>query len=85
MLFAFVLSCLRVLLDLADVRCRAQDPMAEVLLLRHELRVLRRQIHRLNLKPSDRATIAAFAGLVPRRSLGGLVRPETVLGWHHAG
>ena len=40
-------SWLRVVLDVADVRFRLQDPEAEVL-PRHELRVLRRQINRPN-------------------------------------
>lgn len=44
MLFAFVYHCLRLLLDLADIRLRARNPEAELLLLRHELRVLRRQV-----------------------------------------
>ena len=48
MLFALVYSCLRLLLDIADVRVRVRNPEAELLLLRHELRVLRRQINRLS-------------------------------------
>src|SRR5437870_12060608 len=43
MLFALVYSWLRLLLDLADVRLRVHDPEAELLLLRHQLRVVRRQ------------------------------------------
>jgi len=35
MLFAFVYSLLRLLLDVADVRLRVRDPEAELLLLRH--------------------------------------------------
>ena len=82
MLFAFLYSCLRVLLDLADVRLRRHDPEAEVLLLRHELRVLRRQIGRPRLTSADRLIMATFHRLVSRPALGGLVEPETVLGWH---
>ncbi|MEO8745868.1 MAG: hypothetical protein ABI455_11460 [Candidatus Dormiibacterota bacterium] len=70
------------LLDIADVRLRIDDPEAELLLLRHEPRVLRRQINRPPLTPVDRAMMAAFDRLVARSSLGGLVRPETVLAWH---
>src|SRR5436305_10568767 len=82
MLLALVYSCLRLLLDVADVRLRPEDPQAELLLLRHELRILRRQIRRPELRPADRLIMAAFQRLVPRPALGGLVKPETVLGWH---
>ena len=44
MLFAFLYGCFRLLLDLVDVRLRLRDPEAELLLLRHELRVVRRQL-----------------------------------------
>ena len=82
MLLALVYACLRLLLDLADVRFRPQDSQAEVLLLRHELRVLRRQIRRPELRLADRLIMAAFHRLVSRPALGGLVEPETVVGWH---
>jgi hypothetical protein len=42
MLFALLYSCLRLLLDLVDVRLRVRDPEAELLLLRHQLRVVLR-------------------------------------------
>src|SRR5438105_7688994 len=82
MLFALVYSCLRLLLDIADVRVRVRNPEAELLLLRHELRVLRRQINRPQLTSTDRLIMTAFHHLVSRPALGGLVEPETVLGWH---
>ncbi len=84
MLFAFVYGCLRLFLDVADIRIRVRNPEAELLLLRHELRVLRRQVRRPTLRPADRAIMAAFCRLVQRQALGGLVRPETILGWHRA-
>ena len=34
MLFAFLYSCLRLLLDVVDVRLRVRDPEVELLLLR---------------------------------------------------
>jgi hypothetical protein len=43
MLFAVDYSMLRLLLDLVDVRLRVHDPEAELLLLRRQLRVVRRQ------------------------------------------
>lgn len=82
MLFAFVYGCLRLVLDIADIRLRDRNPEAELLLLRHELRVLRRQVKRPQLRPAERAIMAAFHRLVPRQALGGLVQPETILGWH---
>jgi hypothetical protein len=50
MLFALAYSWLRLLLDLADVRLRVHDPEAELLLLRQELRVVRRQVRRPQLR-----------------------------------
>jgi hypothetical protein len=44
MWFAFAYSVLRLLLDLVDVRLRLCDTDAELLLLRHQLRVVRRQV-----------------------------------------
>src|SRR5437879_2755557 len=84
MLFAFLYACLRLLLDLADVRLHRDELEAEVLLLRHELRVLRREVKRSRLTPADRAIMAAFCSRLSRAKLGLLVQPETVLGWHRA-
>jgi len=83
MLFAFLYFCLRLILDLAVVRLGTKDSEAEVLLLRHQLRVLRREVKRPRFEPRDRAIISALGRLVARSALAGmLVRPETVLGWH---
>ena len=62
-----------------------RDREVELLLLRHELSVLRRTVKKPRLNPVDRMILAALARRLPRRALGGLlVRPETVLGWHRA-
>jgi hypothetical protein len=83
MLFAFAYSVLRLLLDLVDVRLRLRDPEAELLLLRHQLRVVRRQVKRPRLDMADRTIMAALSQRVSRSAwVGMLVRPETVLGWH---
>jgi transposase InsO family protein len=55
----------------------------EILLLRHELAILRREQRRPRLRPVDRAILAAFARSLPRSALGSLsVRPATLLRWH---
>jgi hypothetical protein len=56
---------------------------AEILVLRDQLAVLRRQVGRPRSSWSDRALIALFAGFVPReRWRSFLVTPQTVLRWH---
>ena len=83
MLFAIIYSVLRLLLDVVDVRLRVREPEAELLLLRHQMRVLRRQIKRPQLDVADRTIMAALSRRVSRAAwVGMLVQPETVLGWH---
>jgi putative transposase len=57
---------------------------AELLVLRHENAVLRRQIGRVRYEPADRLWLAALSGLVPRRRWGEVfpVTPATLLAWH---
>jgi hypothetical protein len=58
---------------------------AEILALRHQVAVLRRQVARPRFTWSDRALIATLAELVPReRWVAFLVTPETILRWHRA-
>jgi transposase len=55
----------------------------EIVVLRHELAVLRRQVARPRLEDADRVFLAAasrFLSGTARHSL--FVRPDTVLGWH---
>jgi putative transposase len=55
----------------------------EILVLRHELQVLRRQIRRPRLRSADRALLAALGQLMPRnRRRSFLVQPATLLRWH---
>jgi len=55
----------------------------EILLLRHELAVLRRQAGRPKLTRADRALLAALSRAVPRTAWANLaVKPDTLLRWH---
>jgi transposase len=57
---------------------------AELLVLRHENTVLRRQIARVRYTPADRAWLAALSRLLPRHRWAEvfLVTPATILAWH---
>jgi putative transposase len=61
----------------------------EILLLRHQLAVLQRQLAATGKRPrldwADRAIIVLLAGLVPKARRAGLrlfVTPDTILRWH---
>src|SRR6266545_4085383 len=57
----------------------------EILVLRHELQVLRRQVGQPRLRSADRVLLAAFSQLLPRaRRRSFLVQPATLLRWHRA-
>jgi len=69
------------LLALLARRDAAKD--LELLVLRHQLTVLRRQVPRPKLEPADRALLAAISRVLPRsRWLCFLVTPQTLLRWH---
>jgi putative transposase len=55
----------------------------EIVVLRHELAVLRRQVARHELRPADRVFLAAASRLLPRTSWRSfVVTPTTLLRWH---
>ena len=68
------------------VRVHRMEALAkdmEILVLRHQLSVLGRQVGRPRLTWSDRALIALFSHLVPRERWSCfLVTPSTILEWH---
>jgi putative transposase len=76
---------LRRLLELVVLRFRSErEKEIEIVLLRHQLRVLERQVARPRLAPADRALLAAFSRVLPRRAwrTSALVTPATLLRWH---
>jgi putative transposase len=82
---SFAYWSLRRLLELVMVWCRSErEKEIEILLLRHQLRVLERQVARPAPTQADRALLAAFSRVLPRqawrRSL--FVTPTTLLRWH---
>ncbi|GAA1287835.1 hypothetical protein Psi02_70210 [Planotetraspora silvatica] len=56
----------------------------DLLVLRHENAVLRRQIKRARYEPADRMWLAALARMIPRRRWAQVfgVTPDTLLRWH---
>ena len=55
----------------------------EIMVLRHQLKVLRRQVGRPRLRPVDRALLAVSARALSRDRWASLmVAPQTLLRWH---
>jgi len=86
MALSFLYRLVRRVFEVVRVhRSDAAAKDAEILVLRHQLAVLRRQVAGPRFTWSDRALVALLAGLVPRehwRSF--LVSPQTILGWHRS-
>jgi len=74
----------RCVLQLVLLRPRSQDfKELEIVVLRHELAVLRRQTRRAQLTTTDRVFLAAASRLLPRsRWHSFLATPTALLRWH---
>jgi putative transposase len=80
LLYLLLCQVLRWLVLLAQ-SAAAKD--AELLVLRHEVAVLRRHAARPRVDWADRAVLAGWARLLPRPAWHGLiVQPTTLLRWH---
>jgi putative transposase len=82
--WSFVYLALCRLIQLVVLLCRSdRSKELEILVLRHELAILRRQPRRARFRPIDRAMLAALARALPRTAWTSLsVRPTTLLRWH---
>jgi hypothetical protein len=80
MLYALLYAIIRRVLLLSGI---SSDAEAEVLVLRHELAVLRRQIQRPKLRRSDKLFLSAMSRMLPReRWAAFIVTPATLVRWH---
>jgi putative transposase len=78
----YLLFC-QVLRWLALLASSSAAKDAELLVLRHEVAVLRRQVARPRVDWVDRAVLASLVRLLPRPAWQGLVvQPATLLRWH---
>ena len=85
MIFSAVYLLVRCLLGCLMVLARREvSKDAELLVLRHENAVLRRQISRVRYQPGDRLWLAVLSRLIPRRRWAEVfaVTPATLLAWH---
>jgi putative transposase len=82
--WSFVYLGLCRLLQLVALLCRSErSKELEILLLRHELAILRRRPRRAAVRAVDRAILAALARALPRSAWASLtVSPATLLRWH---
>jgi len=76
-------GCLRSLIDLVVLKLERVDRVGELLLLRHELSVLRRTAKQPRFRPADRLILAALARRPPRTRDARC--PQTVQGRGPAG
>src|SRR5665213_2538375 len=84
MALSFLYLAFTRILQLVRLRNSDCDDLAiEIVMLRHEVTVLRRQVVRPALRSSDRALLAGLGRLLDRQRRGRFfVQPETLLRWH---
>ncbi len=84
MALALVYNLFRLVLDALGARRRSErDLHLEILVLRHQLRVLQRRVGRPRWQPSDRLLLTALSQRLPRPAWHTfLVSPQTLLRWH---
>jgi putative transposase len=83
MLFALIYLLLRRALRLAAGSASELHNDIEIVVLRHQLAVLTRQVSRPRLRRRDRLFMAALSRILPRpRWSSFVVRPQTLLRWH---
>jgi putative transposase len=83
-ILSFLYWAVRRLLELLVLFGRDEGAKeVEILVLRHELQVLRRQVACPRLRAADRLLLAALSRVLPRpRRRSFLVQPATLLRWH---
>jgi len=84
LLWSFTYLAVRNLFTLVWLLARPRrSKELEILVLRHELAMLRRQARQPKLTRADRALLAALSRSLPRAAWAGFpVKPETLLRWH---
>jgi hypothetical protein len=84
MALSFVYLMARRLVGMLLGRLRSEHAKdIEIVVLRHQLDVLRRQVKRPAFRPADRALLAVLSGALPRSHWWSfLVTPATILRWH---
>lgn len=81
MLFASIYAVLRLIVGIGVIRNMTEAELhSELLALRHEVAILRRQVKRPDLFPIDRMILAAIGRHLPPGRL--LFSPATVKKWH---
>jgi putative transposase len=82
-LFALVYFLLRRVVRLLASSCNELNSDVEVVVLRHQLRVLSRQVGRPRLRRHDRLFMPTMSAVLPRAPWSSfLVSPQTLLRWH---
>ncbi len=83
MIFALIYLLVRRAVRLAAGSASDLDNDIDIMVLRHQLAVLKRQVGRPRLRRRDRLFMAAISRVLPRpRWSSFVVSPQTLLRWH---